>query len=664
VTPSTAVSPAAPPPSDPAIRIAAGIFAGALLAAVVDVVAITLTLPLPAAGVGLRVAHLLFDAAETLGVGAVAAGVAGAFVRFVRPPRWAAWAAAIAATTVLVYLTINEGLVRVASLTLEGHYERALFWVYLAVLGLGIPLVYEVGVVASRRPVLRFVPPVLAIAGMAINHGPYPDDFVGNHGIVTWGAAMFGGAALGPLVEQAGRALARGRRGRVALGALALVALLGVVVPPPNAVRYELFRDSCVVAPWVLTSTLWRSPRLRTPVALPPSPWSQDRSAAPPVPPSSPRLLPRDAVVVLVTIDALRAEVVNDPTYDSILPTFAMLKRKGVVFTHASAPATQTALSLSTVFSGRYFSELLWTDHGVGRTRYLYPADDDSIRFPQLLTGAGVDTADFASLIFLDNAFGVTRGFTDVKMTVTGWRHARAHEVIDPLVDRLRHQGQNPIFAYTHLMEPHEPYDRGRKDGTPFERYVSEVAVADLQLGRVIRMLEQRLPNRWALFVSADHGEAFGEHRSFQHGKTLYEELLHVPLIAMSPHFPARVIEERVSLVDLGPTILDLFGVDTPPAFSGQSLVPLLGGGSFPFTRPLVAEGRLRQSLTQPDGFKVIEDHRRKLVEAYDLPHDPGELHNLYDAEPARTDRALAEMRAFFKVHIRTEGGYEVPYKP
>ncbi len=649
---------------EPGLRVAAALIAAASLLTVVDAAAIAITLPLPAAGVGLRLAHHVFDAAETLGLGAVAALLAGAFVRFVHPPRWAAFAAAVVVSVALVYATIAEGLGRLASLTLEGEHESALFVVYLGLLGVAIPFAYLVGAWLSRRPILRFLPVVVTLVGLSANYVPFPDDFAGNHGVVAWGASLLGGAALAPLVERAGLALLRSLRGRVALGALALFALLGVVVPPPNSVRYELFRQCCAVAPWVLATTLWRTPRLHAPVTLPPSPWTQDRSAEPPVPPSVPHLLPRDAVVVLITIDAVRADVINDATNDALLPTFTALKHDGVVFTHASAPASQTALSLTTLFSGRYFSELSWIDHGVGRTRYTYPSNDDSIRFPQLLGQAGVTTANFAGLIFLANEYGVARGFAEEKVTVTGWRHARAHELIDPLVERLRHQGRGPLFLYTHLMEPHEPYDRGRQDGTPYERYVSEVAVADAQLGRVVRFLEQRFRNRWAIFVSADHGEAFGEHHTWQHGKTLYEELVHVPLIAVSPYFKPRTIDERVSLIDLGPTILDLFSVDTPPAFAGESLAPLLGGGSKVFTRPIIAEGRLRQALTQPDGLKVIEDHRRKLIEVYDLNSDPGEIHNLWDVDPARGDPALAALRAFFAVHTRTEGGYRVPYKP
>jgi arylsulfatase A-like enzyme len=288
------------------------------------------------------------------------------------------------------------------------------------------------------------------------------------------------------------------------------------------------------------------------------------------------------------------------------------------------------------------------------------------VRFPQLLSAAGVATADFAGLAFLRSDFGVLRGFREETVVAQGRRHAEARELIDPLLARLSRAGPEPLFLYAHLMEPHWPYDRGRKDGTDFERYLSEVAVADAAVGRVLTVLERDFGARWALLVSADHGEAFGDadHATTGHAKTLYQELLHVPLLARSPAFPPRTIDTRVSMIDLGPTVLDLFGVATPATFDGQSLAPLLAGGARSFTRPLLAEGRLRRAITEPDGFKVIDDPRRKTVEAYDLARDPHETTNLYDAEPARTDAALAELRAFFAARTRREDGYVIPYEP
>jgi hypothetical protein len=497
---------------------------------------------------------------------------------------------------------------------------------------------------------------------MIVDQIPLRDDYMDTHGYLAFAAALLGGSAIATRVESGGRSLARSRPGRVVLVALGLFALFGITAPPPNATRFELFRQPCAIAPWVLATTVWRAPKLHTPIVPSPSPWLQDRSGAPPVPPTPPPVLPSDAVIVLITIDAVRADIVADPANDARFPTLAKLKREGVVFTHASAPGTQTGVSLSALFSGLYYSEQQWKNYGFGKNKHPYPAEDPSLRFPQILSDHDVATANVASLVFLGGDFGVARGFREEKLFGHAAQAGPGLQLIHALLDRLSHQGTGPLFLCTHLVDAHAPYGRGHA-GTDYERYLSSIAADDALVGHVLRMLEERFGERWALFVSADHGEAFGEHETREHAKTLYEELLHVPLLARSPLFPPREIRERVGLIDLGPTILDLFRIETPATFNGQSLVPLLTGGNVALTRPLIAEGRLRRALTLPDGLKVIEDSRRKVVEVYDLGSDPGETRNLFDIEPARSDAALAELRAFFAVHAWKEVGYEAPYK-
>lgn len=375
-------------------------------------------------------------------------------------------------------------------------------------------------------------------------------------------------------------------------------------------------------------------------------------------------MLPSDAVVVMITIDATRADVVLDPAKARMFPVLTEMQRNGVVFENATAAASQTPLSLASLFSGRTFSEQLWQPYSEGKTRFLYPANDTSVRFPEVLSQHGVATFDVGTLVFMSSDFGVLRGFGEEHMVTGGTRHAMAAEAIGPLVARLHRAQRGPMFVYTHLMEPHEPYDRGRKDGTDFERYESEISVADEYVGQVLRALKRKFPGKWALIVSADHGEAFGDHETTGHAKSLYQELVHVPLLIDGATIHHRRVSERVSLVDMGPTILDLFGLPTPPTFLGQSLTPFLVGKDPELTRPIFAEGRLRRSMTSKDGWKIIEDLRRKTAEIYDLNRDPGELDNLFDKEPARADELLTEMRAFFAAHTRTQGGYVPPFSP
>jgi hypothetical protein len=605
-------------------EVAATAFAAALLLALVNGVAIAVAVPLPAAGLSLRIPHLVFDAAETLGIGAAGALLAATFVRFVRLPRWAFQALFFALAVLLVYGVVGAYLELQAAHGKGSKVAPLVFLNYLLLFGGAVAAAPALPSMLARWPRLRYAPVAIAVSVLVADQVPLRDDYFAIHG---------------------------------------LIALGGLVVPPPDTVRCELFRQPCAVAPWALAATVWRAPSLHAPVSLPPSPWAKDRSKDPPIPFTSPPLMPRDAVVVLITIDALRADVVNPPTNDERFPTFAALKRDGVVFTHASSAGTQTPLSLSTMLSGLYFSQQRWEDYGTAGDRYPYPAKDTFPRVPELLSAHGVATVQEAGFVFLADDFGVMRGFREEHQFGATKSAAPAHILIGAMLERLEHADDGPLFLYTHLAEPHAPYRFGPK-GTDYEHYLSAIDEADAQVGRVLAYLERHFADRWVLLVSADHGEAFGDHQTFEHAKSLYEELVHVPLLARSPRFKARTVDERVGLVDLGPTLLDLFQVPTPATFNGQSLVPILAGGTVTFTRPLLAEGRLRQAFTQQDGFKVIEDPRRKTVEAYDLAADPGETRNVFDLEPQRADRALATLREFFKARTRHDGGYQPPYKP
>ena len=99
------------------------------------------------------------------------------------------------------------------------------------------------------------------------------------------------------------------------------------------------------------------------------------------------------------------------------------------------------------------------------------------------------------------------------------------------------------------------------------ELYDAEVAALDRRLRRVFRRLRTRgLLEHAIVVVTADHGEEFDEHGEFQHGRTLYQESVRIPLIMVGPGLPAgRVVDQPVSIVDVAPTIFDLVGLPVEP---------------------------------------------------------------------------------------------------
>jgi arylsulfatase A-like enzyme len=217
-------------------------------------------------------------------------------------------------------------------------------------------------------------------------------------------------------------------------------------------------------------------------------------------------------------------------------------------------------------------------------------------------------------------------------------------------------------LLHTHLSDPHAPYNLGKRRGSEYERYLAEVRLVDDGLRRLLASIEQfKLTARTILIVQADHGEAFGEHNSKTHGTTLYDEALRVPLLILAPGVSARRIDDLVTTMDLGPSILDLFGVPTPGYFMGQSLVAYMKGGSPRLTRPVLAENRLQQALILPNGLKVIYDTRTRIAELYDLLSDPEETNDLSD-DTERLREPLLTLKTFFDVHRYRDHGYEPPF--
>jgi arylsulfatase A-like enzyme len=287
-------------------------------------------------------------------------------------------------------------------------------------------------------------------------------------------------------------------------------------------------------------------------------------------------------------------------------------------------------LSITSLLTSRYPCQILWTDlHGRD-----YPHKDESVRFPELLSRQGVATVNIQGLIGLGMRFGISRGFTE-EVIVPGshGRFANSVRMMPALLQRLSRVGSGPMFAYLHFEDPHAPYDSVTKVGPPFQRYLAEVGQVDSELGLLLAFIrEHHLEQRVVIVVTADHGESFREHGKSYHSTNLYSEAVDVPLVFHGPGLAPRRVSELVSLVDLAPTFLDLFGVPTPGTFMGQSLVPLLAGSKKELPRPVIAQTmRGIDAMFFRDGYKVVLNHRGGTVELYDSTRDPHERDNLSD---------------------------------
>ncbi len=190
-------------------------------------------------------------------------------------------------------------------------------------------------------------------------------------------------------------------------------------------------------------------------------------------------------------------------------------------------------------------------------------------------------------------------------------------------------------------MQPHEVEQIQRL-------YDAEIRQLDTRLGELFDELVRRGIWEDALIVvTSDHGEEFREHGGFLHGRTLYEEVLHVPLIVRGPGIPAgRVVDAMVSLADIMPTMLALARVPVPDGLDGHALLPLLADGAAVWPELVLSEAdhfNERQAI-RAGQYKLIRSKSAD-DELYDLAADPGEHDNLADRERARSADLAGRMR-------------------
>lgn len=600
-----------------------------------------------------------FDAAQVFGIGVCLAAAREVSQTFSKLPPLGLTAAGSFVAIALGALFLQDDLDSFSRRQTQLPQVLVL-WGSIAAFSQSVVLAAFVGK-RLDRPKLRWVALGGAWLVMTMNGVVLQNDYRGIHLFLSLSSLVLCGAAFES---------ARGRPAGLHLVPVLLAGSGFVVasgfIPVPARVSAALY-NSTGAAFTPFFSWQDRSPKNAASrfATLHPE-WFRSRAQHPPIPATFAGRLGPEPLVVLITVDALRTDVVLSRKYDELLPTLAKLRSEGVVFTQARAPGTLTKTSLSSLFMGKYFSQQYWTPMKRFNNAMTVHADK-SVRFTEYLSNAGVHTANFRAVSWLRNRV-VMRGFDyekHIQYPKEKSYYTPSPPVFRALMPHLRKRSKKTsgAFIYAHLADPHAPYDQGRvKKGPAFDRYLSEVALVDSQLARLVRVLENLGSKRSVLLiVSADHGEAFGEHNSTTHGTTLYDEVLRVPMIFWRPDGDPRVVDEPVSLIDLGPTILDVFGQSTPGSFMGQSLAPFLFGEDVHLTRPIVAETRLMQTLVTPEHLKVIVDTRTNRIELYDLERDPEETLNLAD-DLDLLKEPLGTLKSFFDAHTLTRDGYRPPY--
>jgi choline-sulfatase len=357
--------------------------------------------------------------------------------------------------------------------------------------------------------------------------------------------------------------------------------------------------------------------------------------------------------VLLILVDSMRADMPWMGYPRQIAPNLTELEKQSVSYTRGYAPSSYTAKSVAGLLSGKYPSSLRRSGYFFTR----YPSSN--LFFPELLQQAGVHTMSGQAHMYMKRGNGLDQGF-DVWKVVDGIsfdnktdNHVTSQKLTPLAIEMLTAVPKDKrFFMYLHYMDPHDQYMKHAEapnwGNKPRDRYDQEMFYTDLWIGKLLDYCKQQA---WwddtAVIVSADHGEAFGEHKMSRHAFELWDVLTQVPLFVRLPGVAGRRIDVPRSQIDLAPTILELSGVQAEHDFVGTSLVPELYGAREPEARPVILD--LPADSNNPERHALIFGDYKLLVfekgwrkDLYNLVKDPGETTDLAKREPEKFRELVA----------------------
>ena len=405
--------------------------------------------------------------------------------------------------------------------------------------------------------------------------------------------------------------------------------------------------------------------------------------------------------ILLISIDTLRGDYLGcygNP--DPVSPFIDSLSQHGVLFRNAYALSPFTVPSHGTMFTSLYPSE-----HGGFRPTitafhsYYY----DRIKSPttsltEILRNFGYVTVAFTGGGYMSSYYGHSQGFY-----VYDDSNDRC-ESFDKAIEFLQnYQETSPFFLFLHTFHVHDYFPsisyeamfcdtslkidketlfteiriRDNNNIGFFRRHPERAVYAKNLYNATIREVDERVKkvieairkrdilDNTLVIITSDHGEEFWEHNGSSHGKKLYEEELRVPLMLLLPHeldVSKRIVKNRVCLLDISPTILDLLQIPPLNKAHGISLLPLIKYGKSEERKFYFEANKWGNMLGVLDeDYKYIFNKlppiekriftskwlyfplggllRYSKNELYNLEKDPAEQNNIIEEEPGLAQR-------------------------
>lgn len=393
--------------------------------------------------------------------------------------------------------------------------------------------------------------------------------------------------------------------------------------------------------------------------------------------------------VIVVAFDGLQANHLNSYGYDlDTTPNLDNFLEKSYLFKNTISPSSWTVPTFMSVFTSLYPSEHRVTnkfseysiENGTVKSvkSNLGELNPSAITLAEILKKNGYATGGFTGDAGISAPFGFGKGFDEYydKEMFGG-----LNDSITKAIEWLDNNKDKKFFLFLHGYDVHgqyapkegfdyryveKPYE-GQYTGSPKEQgklreeglangkielsesdiefwraiYDEKISRADEQFARFMEYVyDSGLDKNTIIVLMSDHGTEFYEHQRFDHGHTLYGELVDVLLAFHVPNQKKGAeIESLVSTLDISPTILGMLGIEDPEIqkMKGVDLTPSFKGKNV--SRDIYSETDYRlythkRSIQTPEGWKLIITMENKNKELYDLNADPEEKNNLIEEDP------------------------------
>jgi len=366
--------------------------------------------------------------------------------------------------------------------------------------------------------------------------------------------------------------------------------------------------------------------------------------------------------VLLITGDAtgfLRTSL-GDPRHDTTPRLRAWSAGRGLVFTRAYAPSTNTLQSNASLFTMTYPSAVALETYS---RRWLGRVLDQNVTVAELFRDAGHDTfwVGFdheGSLSRARGIRGLDQGFR-VRTLINDAPADTDRQIADRAIATLETFRGRRFFGWIAFGSPHAEYVAhfpDRPAASPLDRYRQEVRFMDQQLGRVLDALRRiGLERQTIVIFTSDHGEELGEHGGKHHGSTLYEEVLRVPLVIAVPGLPGRTLTAPTSLLYLFPWLLSHGPAPMRAAVAARltrEIGPMLRDTKGAIVAELIGHDRMKSALIYPDR-KLHYDFYSRLIQVYDVARDPLEQEERSHGDAGVARAAEARLAAYRRVRYR-----------